>query len=289
MIQKASAHPPLLFQGTAVRQLLVPVVADHRPDRGVDAALQLAQAWGTPVVLLHVGAIELTEDDTASPVVEMATELRRRHPDLDIETTAFDHRDVAAAIINSSTPDTLTVLATDHARQWLGEGSVAERLVQRGAAPILLVGPRATGRGIHGEVLVALDGTPLAEDGVAAGLALAAAADAPMRIVTVIPTATLEHIEHLKEQGQRVSESAYLRAMADQLGEAEVPVAWEIVHDDDAIGGLVDLAARRDTSMIVATTHAGTGVLRQRFGSTSMGLVEHATVPVLIVHPTGGA
>ncbi len=284
----SSATSPQLFPDQTVRRLLVPVVADQRTERGVTVALQLAVAWGTPVVLMHVGPLSSPEG-AASPVVAMATELRRRHPTVTIETLAFDHVDVAVAISSKAGAGTLVVLATDHANQWLGVDSVAERLVQLGSTPLLLIGPNADRYLAGGEVIVALDGTPLAEDGLAPGCALATAAGSGVRVVSVIPEATVEHIEHLKDRGQRVSESVYLRSLADRLSDAEASIAWEIVHGDDAIEALASLARRRDAAIVVATTHAGTGVLRQRFGSTSMGLVERSPVPVLIVQPVGAA
>lgn len=265
--------------------MLVPVVGDRRPERGVAVALQLAAAWGTPVVLLHIGPLDPNASGAPSTVADMAVALRRRHPSVAIETLAFDHDDIATAISSKTDPGSLVVLATDHASQWLGDDSVAEQLVQGGSTPLLLIGPNASGYLGRGEVIVALDGTPLAEDGLAPGLALAAAAGTITRLVSVIPTATVEHIEHLKDRGQRISESVYLRSLADRLSDETSSVAWEIVHGDDAIDSLVSLARRRGAAVIVATTHAGTGVLRQRFGSTSMGLVEQSSVPVLIVQP----
>ncbi|MEZ5230177.1 MAG: universal stress protein, partial [Acidimicrobiales bacterium] len=226
-----SAQPPRLFDRNEVAQLLVPVMADQRSDRGVGVALQLAEDWDLPVTLLHIGALDGDADAPPSAVADMAIDLRRHHPAVTIETEAFDHEDVAIAIAEAAGSDTLVVLATDHASQWLGDDSVAERLVQRRSAPLLLIGPRARGYHASGEVIVALDGTRLAEDGVAVGLALAAAAETAVRVVTVIPTATLEHIEHLKERGQRVSESSYLRELADGLVDQPAPVAWEIVHE----------------------------------------------------------
>ena len=297
---------PVLLDRRTIAQIVVPVVADRHTDRGVRYALQLAKAWSIPLVLVHIGSLDgsPTVDGKAhagedgagvgrpSDVAEMSAELRHRHPGLTIESMAFDHDDIAEGINAAANDDSLVVLASDRARQWFGADSIAERLVRLRQAPVVMLGPNASDPHAGGGVIIALDGTPLAEDGIVPGIAFAAALGSTARVVSVIPPATVEHIEYLKSQGQHVSESAYLRAVSERFDDrARAQTAgglpWQIIHGQDSVGVLVDLATRRRAGLLVVTTHGGSGLPRQLFGSTSMGLVEQATVPILVVNPQG--
>lgn len=276
------ALAPKFFDGRRVTELLVPVVADHRYERGVGLALVWARRWQVPITLVHVGPIPT---DGLSGATELAIELRTRHPDVEIEALTFDHIDVAAGLRSVASAGSLIVLTSEHASQWVGQDSVAERLTQRSSDPILLIGPNCQELRVDGPIVLALDGTPLAESGIGPALAAAELAGAGVHAVSIIPTATVEHIEHLKARGERVSESAYLRSFVERLSESKGTLHWEIIHGDDPVNELVAFAARRQAAMIVATSHAGTGLGRHLFGSTTMGLVEHAGAPVLVVKP----
>ncbi len=282
---------PALLDDHPVARLLVPVVGEGRTERGVTLALELARAWNVPLTLLHVASPDDEgEADGPSAVVEMAATMRRRHPEVTIEGLAVVNDDVATGIDAAAADDSLVILASDNSRQWLGADSVAERLARRRSAPILMLGPQAHDGLTPGEIIVAVDGSPFAEEGITPGIALAGALASKSRVVSVIPEATVEHIEHLKAQGQRVSESAYLRSVSDRFDErarlqTNDGLTWQIIHGGDPVEELVGLAAKHKVSMLVATTHGGEGLPRQLFGSTSMGLVERSTVPVLVVKP----
>lgn len=277
-----AALAPSLFDGRPVTELLVPVVADRRYERGVGLALEWAERWHVPVMLVHVGPVPA---DGPSGASEMAMELRHAHPELEIEGLTFDHVDVAAGLRSVASAGSLIVLTSDRASQWVGPDSVAERLTQRSTDPLLLIGPHCQSLRLDGPIVVALDGTPLAEAGIAPALAAAACSDVGVHVVSVIPTATVEHIEHLKARGERVSESAYLRSVVERLSETKGTLHWEIIHGEDPVDELALFAQRRDAAMIVATSHAGTGLGRHLFGSTTMGLVERADTPVLVIKP----
>ncbi len=296
MTLPSRVQAPVLFDRQPVARLLVPVVAEGRPERGVPLALELARTWDIPLTLLHVGSSddssESDEGETGGRfgVEAMATAMARRHPEVTIEGLAVQNDDIASGIDAAAADDTLVVLASDNSRQWLGADSVAERLARRRSAPILMLGPHADDGLTAGEIVVALDGSPFAEDGIEPALALAAGLASNARAVSVIPAASVEHIEHLKAQGQRVSESAYLRGVSDRYEDharslTKDALTWQIIHGSDPVAELVRVGATQKVGMLVVTTHGGEGLPRQLFGSTSMGLVERSTLPVLVVKP----
>ena len=48
---------------------------------------------------------------------------------------------------------------------------------------------------------------------------------------------------------------------------------------------ITEFAAGRRGTLLALATHGRTGLARMTMGSVSMGIVRHATVPVLVVRP----
>jgi nucleotide-binding universal stress UspA family protein len=105
-------------------------------------------------------------------------------------------------------------------------------------------------------------------------------------LLSAVPAATTEHVAKLRERGENVSESGYLRSVAQRL-EGSPNVRWEIIHDDDPVEAIARFVETHDVRLVVATTHGETGLARRAFGSVSIGMVERLPVPVLVVKSGG--
>lgn len=275
---------PELFDGRPILELIVPVVLEdiQEPyEHGLVVAAGLAQSWQVPIRIVHV------EDHTrthATTIEQVRHAFRRMHPELLVDAVEVEADDVAQAITEVATEQSLILLASRRASQWLEGESVGEAVVQAADKMLLLCGPHCGQPPTGSSVVVPLDGSPRAEEAIAPALAVARQWGSLLWLVTAVPESTAEMVAALRAEGQEVSESAYVRGVADRLTEShEVDVGWQMIHHEDPVAAVSAFAAEQGSSMIVAATHGETGVARRLFGSICMGLVEAAAVPVLIV------
>jgi nucleotide-binding universal stress UspA family protein len=184
-------------------------------------------------------------------------------------------------------------------RAWLG--SVADHLIRNVTVPVLLVRPgeneavpeRAPGAG---QILVPMDGSPLAEEALDPAAALARVFDAELTLVQMVRPvmlATSSAFPYPSSYDQELTEMCraqaqdYLDDVAEQLrsrglrANSAARVAW---HAADAI---LDLARPERVALVVLATHGRSGVRRLVLGSVADKVVRGADVPVLVYRPTG--
>jgi nucleotide-binding universal stress UspA family protein len=139
-------------------------------------------------------------------------------------------------------------------------------------------------------VLIATDGSELAQKALAHGLALAKALDARVTAVTVTdiyptgpysPIPMPSMIEHY-EAAAALSAANILAAVNDaatKLGVACVPLH---VKDQAPAEGILDAANESGCDVIVVASHGRSGMKRLLLGSVAQKVVTLSTVPVLI-------
>ena len=240
-------------------------------------AAWLAETWNLPVRLLHVTG-SISSDDPK--LAEAATEARNAWPDLTFETEHLYGDDPAATIAEAVGAHSLPVLSTEHADAWSFKSSVAEALVERVGVPLVLVGPQAS-QPKPGDVVVALDGSPLADVAVETAATLAGALGRNLSMVRVVPQATPDEELH-PEFGLD------LQRRADGLDPALAP-RWEVIHSNDPVHAIDGFAERVEASFVVAAARGRTDESRSSMSSITMGLVATAARPVLVVPPNGSA
>ena len=274
---------PALFDAEPVEELLVPVGTIDDARRAVTIAEPFAARWQVPIRLLQVR----TPDADASVGIDAAP-LRE---DLDhhlsdevtIDYAEIGAEDVATGVVEAAGARSLLFLASERGSQWDETGSIAEAVAERSERMLVLFGPRCHEVAAGGSIVVPLDGSTRAEAALAPALAVAEAMGTRVWLVTAVPEATVATVARLRAEGEAVSESGYLRAVAAFCAEDGHNVGWEVVHDDDPVAGILSVAEAQRASMIVAATHGDTGVAKRLFGSVCFGMVESGTVPVLMV------
>ena len=283
MTASTDQRSPLLYKTERVFDILVPISASDVGGRGPAIAGRYAASWGVPVRLLHVkGELE----DAQLEMLSSATwSLGAAHPELVVDGVEVEGEDVASGILNAATDRSLVFLASDHGSQWLDEGSIGEAVVQKSSGPVVLCGPNCQSPPVGSSVVVPLDGSTRAEAALAPALAVAEASGARLWLVTVVSQSTVEAVASMRERGERVSESGYLRGVADDLSSHHHDVGWEVIHSDDPVDGVVSFVRHRGSSMIVSATRGDTGIAKRLFGSVSFGLVERGPVPVMVIRP----
>lgn len=271
---------PELFDGERIEEILVPIRAGYADERGAAIAGRYASMWGVPVRLLHV----TTGDDDDSIGVDTAKlALTSAHPDIVVDAVEMDADDVPTGIARAASRQSLVLLASDHGSQWAETGSVGEAVLHQTEQMIVLCGPHCHEPPVGTSVIVPLDGSPRAESALQPALAMAGRHGVKLWVVTSVSSATSETVADLRAKGERVSESGYVRAIADSLAESGVDVGWEVVHNEDPVAGIVGFAQDRGSSMVVAATHGDTGMAKRLFGSVCLGLVERGPIPVMVV------
>ena len=201
------------------------------------------------------------------------------------------------------------VVMTTHGRGPFGRfwlGSVADELVRRSPAPVLLVRPHAGAPDLEREptvphVLVPLDGTPLAEQilAPAAGLARLLGADCTLLRV-VRPLAPLPRlsgggedladalsarVRTLHAQLQEEAEG-YLEEVAGRLRAQPLNVRTRVVQDEHPATAILHEAERLGSGIIALETHGRRGLKRMFLGSVADKVLRASPLPVLLHRPT---
>jgi nucleotide-binding universal stress UspA family protein len=182
-------------------------------------------------------------------------------------------------------------------RAWLG--SVADQLIRTSEVPILVVRAHEhdhTPAAKVGEILVPLDGSPLAEAVLEPVTALARLWDAEISLVQVVRPITLTSdpvlpfpVGYSDEVTRMRREEAqdYIRDVAERLREAGVKASGVAVLGGAVAETLLNLARPERVGLMATATHGRGGVRRLVLGSVADKLVRAAEVPVLVVRPTG--
>ena len=185
----------------------------------------------------------------------------------------------------------LMALAT-HGRSGVGRwvfGSVAEAILHAAPAPLLLVRrpaapPAAASRSVYRTILVALDGSPFAEEALDQAFALASVTGAALVLVGVVaPAPTGTHpAQQAAQQAATDEMQTYLARTAARLENLGLTVDTQLVHGHPA-EAILATADRSGADLIVLATHGRSGWQQVRFGSVALKVVQAAHHPVGLV------
>jgi nucleotide-binding universal stress UspA family protein len=273
-----------LSTGMTVERIVVPVTLDHRYDRGVSAAVDIAERFDLPMLLVCVdlGTGDSIDLDRRESMDAACSALVAAHPGVVVEDLILAGAgDPAVALAARLEPQDLVVLATEAMDG--PAGSFAQHLVGNSNAPVLMFGPAAALDSLVGDVVVAVDGSVLAERSIPAAFGFASALGSNIRLIEVVSNVVSDHVRRLREKGERVSENAYIRDLATRLDDPRV--SWKVIHHDDPAIALSDAARNPDTAMIVMSTHGREGFVAQVFSSVALETVRYSRCPVLVQRP----
>ena len=279
--------PVDLGTGSVLTRLVVPITLDHDHDRGVAVATRLAANWGLPLRLTsidpdHSDSVDLTLGGTLESI---RTSLATSHPEVTVDDELLaTGEDPISALAEQLDDGDLVVMASSGAGPDHVTMSFAQALSHEWGGPIVMVGPVVDiEASMDGDVIVALDGSGLAERGLAAATGLARALGGNVRLVQAVPRAMSAHVEELRARGEQVSESAYIRDVCDRADDPTL--TWEIIHAEDPAEALVRFADEHDASFIAMATHGMSALVRPAFGSVCMATVRTSTRPLLVTRP----
>ena len=179
-------------------------------------------------------------------------------------------------------------------RVWLG--SIADALIRQVSAPVLLIRPTdltpsfAADAPLFRHLVVALDGTPLAEHALQTVQALAEentrlsllrVVMPPRRPVSSYPPHAAVLNQQLTEERARDAEE-YLTETAARLRDRYPRVAAHVLTDSHPAAAIVHWAREHAADGIALSTHGRAPALRLLLGSITDEVVRKGSVPVLV-------
>ncbi|MGH6763964.1 MAG: universal stress protein [Phyllobacterium sp.] len=147
---------------------------------------------------------------------------------------------------------------------------------------------------MYKHILIATDGSELANKGVEQGLALAEQLHAQVTVLSVVEpletrvaqAAILGGIEDpIARYDQRVDEDMKKRFAAIERKAAEHGVSIELFHEVDhsPAEAIVRAAKLRECDLIVMSSHGRRGFRKLLLGSQTAEVLVHTTTPVLVI------
>jgi nucleotide-binding universal stress UspA family protein len=299
-----------------IHSILVPLDGSDLAEQAIPTAVALAERAGSKLKLLLVREpLPMLEDGATYTELELAMEKADRDY---LHSVAGRLRErlgpaLSCAVVKGPVTKTLArytrelrtdlVVMTTHGRggirrAWLG--SVADELIRTSEVPILIVRPNEAeltpAFAPPTEILVPLDGSPLAEAVLEPVAALARLWDAEVSLVQIVqpimltsdpllpfPTGYSDDETRIRRE---VAED-YIRDVAERLRASGVKASGVAVIGGGAAHTILDLARPEHVSIVAVATHGLGGLRRLVLGSVADKLVRGADVPVLVVRPTG--
>ena len=299
------------------QSILVPLDGSPLAEQALPIALAIAERARCKLKLVFIHEpLMLMEPGPAYTKVELAMQKADREYLKSVTGRLRERlgRSVSSAVLRRMpVAQTLTtyirelgadlVVMTTHGRggirrAWLG--SITDQLIRMAEVPIIVVRPSEATPAESSvrltEILVPLDGSPLAEAALEPAMTLARLWDAEISLVQVVRPVMLTSEPHLtfpsgySEQATaicRESAKDYIRDVAERVRDSGVKATGVAVIGAAVPETLIDLAAPERVSMLAVATHGRGGLKRLGLGSVADKLVRGSNVPVLVVRPTG--
>ena len=301
------------------RSILVPLDGSPFAEQAVPLAAGLAQRMGSKLRLALVHQSPAVAHHGAAAATHTSVELATRkseHAYLHgfADRLRMGGAEVASAVTLSGPtgPSLLTyvkelgidlVVMATHGRgglqrAWLG--SVADHMIRGLEVPVLLVRPAEKGAPVapeqgKGQILVPLDGSPLAEEVLEPAAELAKAMDAELTLLQVVqpvllgegamPPLSSAYDEELTELAREQAQD-YVRSVAGRLRERGLRAGGVAVIGWNAANAILSAARPEQIALMAVATHGRGGLRRLALGSVADKLVRGADVPVLVYRPT---
>jgi nucleotide-binding universal stress UspA family protein len=210
-------------------------------------------------------------------------------------------KDIASSLYESASVGTDLVVMATHGRRSVGRllfGSVADVLMRRLSVPVLFTrgynSPAdLTGNPLMRHILIALNGSELAEQVLKPAIALGTLSDADHTLLRVIPSMMDYSAGYpngfahqplvLKQQAEA---RRYLRSIAQRLDARTLRISTRVILDDrSTANAILNFAQIHDADVIALATQGRGGLARLLRGSVAHQVVRRASVPVLVFRP----
>lgn len=308
------------------KSILVPLDGSTFGEHALPLALSLARRAGASLTLLHVhtplkavyleGAAFLDESVEADikaqqrEYLRLAAERLQSVAAVPVEIRLVEGEVAASIAAEAAAHGIDLVVMTTHGRGALGRfwlGSTTDELVRHLPMPILLARPHEQTPDLTREpglkhILIALDGTTLAEQIIEPAVAIGEltdadytlirvvrpviALDAPVEAVAATQTfqTMLSKVEAIQAQLQAEARQ-YLESVAERLRQRGLNVQTRVDVEQQPGVAIIEESRRPDVELIALETHGRRGLSRLFIGSVADKVIRGANVPVLVHRP----
>lgn len=305
-----------------IRTILVPLDGSSFGEYALPVALGIARRT---CATLHLAHVCTPEEPIQTPVdqagdVHVFEEHVRISNYLDGLATLLAERwevPIKRAILDGPVAETLCFYAQDiradllvmttHgrgplSRAWMG--SIADALLRRLPLPLLYVRPRAEAVDIlesvrdeiFRDILLPLDGSPMAEEILAPALGLGTLMQAHYTLLQVIepipdaapPVSLVPLINAQRLESRRLIAQLYLDGVAARLRDQGLTVTTQTLIDNPA-EAIVNYARAHASDLIAMATHGRGGMMRLLMGSVADTVARSGVTPLLLYRPRPGA
>jgi nucleotide-binding universal stress UspA family protein len=302
------------------RNILVPVDGSAFSECALPAAETLARRSQATlhIVRIHVPATQAPLSLEGMPVTDPDRDARRWDTEqaylMRIRRQLGSRAEVATriAVLNGPVAEVLATYASlnrvdlivmsTHGRRGLTRawaGSVSDALMRGSRIPVLLVRPPEGGTTLPAievppRILIALDGSRLAEEVVEPAVKLARALDARLTLLRVVnPLGPGDGLAVVFAPGaaktlaaQHEAEAAsYLTEIAWWLRDRGLDVETMVVPSERPAQVIVAEATRQGCALVAMATHGRSGLSRLLLGSVAGSVLHETRVPLLLYRP----
>ena len=290
-----------------MQRIIIPLDGSELDDQAVGLGERMAEVFGGTIELVHVLTATPVLANTVSDPVSMnrylssvAARLSTRFP---VRTSVLEGDPTEELLaLTAHTPDTMVVMAT---HGWGGLrrvafGSIADKLMREGSAPVAVI-RRSAGTQVRAprHLLLALDGSELAEQSLSPAIRLAKAYGAEIHLVRVVNASFSPYLASsfdlspaepvlLAELADQMHDEArgYLDEVATSLRRQGIRVSWEVRAD---IPGdeIVRAAETSAADLIVMSSHGRGGIRRLVLGSVTDTVLRTGSIPLLVIPAKG--
>ena len=314
--QTVSTHRAATFEPVRFRRMLVPLDGSAFAERALPLAADIAWRTGAELQIVHVDSTfglahtpdRLVQDDIAcrdgddltrhkrAYVERIAAQLRREST-VRVTPIVLNGRKVTAELSEAIKSDVDLVVMAAYGkgpiRQWTRR-STAHKLIRSITAPVLIVGADGSFASPVSErvrrILIALDGSPGAEQALSPALTLGEITAAEFVLLQVVPVSSISgplsqsdsgQIHDVPQQTQLVATQRYLDEIARRMEQHSCTVDTRVVLKQKSIARTIAAnAAAYNADLIAIATRKDAN--KRWLGSIAERVVQFAPVPVLV-------
>jgi nucleotide-binding universal stress UspA family protein len=205
--------------------------------------------------------------------------------------------DVASEVVDSARrAQASLMIMSSHGysgvKRWL-LGSVAAKVLPAAPCPVWVVRTVGAPRNL----LLTLDGSPLAEQALAPALAVARCFGTAVTLLRVVPELGASEFRGLEKleagmaprfvEEAREAAADYLALIADRCGNEGLELKT-VVRSGPAADTILEYAEQNAVDLVAMTTHGRTGLRRWLYGSVTQKVLDRLPCSLLVAHPAPG-
>ena len=298
------------------RRMLIPLDCSKTAEKVLPYARSLAGSLKIPVELMRVIDIsEMTSqispgkarfldtiaEDEARSSRGYLEGIARRFPGIRVQCTVEKGKPAEVIIEKAAANKDMLIAMATHGRSGLNRwllGSVAEKVLRGSSTPLLLVRAnekaKSDGKATLKSVIVALDGSELAESVLPAVVELAKILNLEVQLIRAFDLPATMYggegryaidVDAIRKQFKSEAH-AYLEKKAEELRRLGLGKVSLVCSQGYSADEILVLGQQIPDSLIAMCTHGRSGVTRWVLGSVTENVVRHSDNPLLVIRAT---